>query len=178
LTETRQEGGSDQDSSGKTTTPWTFAVKFPYGTQLTFGALTFTIGEDGDLKVLPLGLAPEHLALASSPASDSSCSGSDPYVGIYICTAKIVRGILDMTSILQPLAGASSLPSLASTPDPDSFDDYPEVRDSACGEPIEGGRLICMVAPNGDWSHNSSSRYPTIGRSEASDARTLSGGLV
>jgi hypothetical protein len=29
-----------------------------------------------------------------------------------------------------------------------------------------------MVALNGDPSHNSSSRYPVIGRSEASDART------
>jgi hypothetical protein len=51
-----------------------------------------------------------------------------------------------MTSILQPLAGASSLPSLASTPDPDSFDDYPEVRDSACGEPIEGGKAVALSA--------------------------------
>jgi hypothetical protein len=35
-----------------------------------------------------------------------------------------------------------------------------------------------MVVLSGDQSHNSSSRYPTIGRSEASDARTPSGGLV
>jgi hypothetical protein len=35
-----------------------------------------------------------------------------------------------------------------------------------------------MVAPNGDRSNNTSSRYPTIGRSETSDARTPSGGLV
>jgi hypothetical protein len=38
-------------------------------------------------------------------------------------------------------------------------------------------RLILMVAPNGDWSCNSSSRYSTIGRSE-SDAQTPSAGLV
>jgi hypothetical protein len=35
-----------------------------------------------------------------------------------------------------------------------------------------------MVAPTGAPSHNSSSRYPTIGRSEASDARTPSDRLV
>jgi hypothetical protein len=34
------------------------------------------------------------------------------------------------------------------------------------------------VALNGDRSHNSSNRYPTIRRSEASDARSLSDGLV
>jgi hypothetical protein len=43
---------------------------------------------------------------------------------------------------------------------------------------MEGGRLICMVALNGDQSHNSSNRYPTIGRSEASDAQTPSDSLV
>jgi hypothetical protein len=35
-----------------------------------------------------------------------------------------------------------------------------------------------MVAPNGDRSNNTSSKYPTIGRSEASDARTPNGSLV
>jgi hypothetical protein len=35
-----------------------------------------------------------------------------------------------------------------------------------------------MVALNGDRSNNTSSRYPTIGRSEVSNARTPSGGLV
>jgi hypothetical protein len=35
-----------------------------------------------------------------------------------------------------------------------------------------------MVALNGDQSNNTFSRYLTIGRSEASDARTPSDGLV
>jgi hypothetical protein len=35
-----------------------------------------------------------------------------------------------------------------------------------------------MVAPNGDRSRNSSSGYPTIGKSETYDARTPSIGLV
>jgi hypothetical protein len=107
-----------------------------------------------------------------------SCSGSDPCAGSYIWTANIIWGIPIVTSILRPLAGASSSSTLTSTPDPDSSDDYPEIVASACGEPTEGGHLICMVALNGDRSNNTSSRHPTIGRSEVSDARTPSGGLV
>jgi hypothetical protein len=122
----------------------TFDVKFPCGTQLTFGTLTFAAGEDGDLKMLPLGPGLEHLALASLSASRRSCSGSYSSVGSYIRTAKIIQGIPTVTSILRPLAGASS--SLASTPDLDSSDDYPEIGANACGEPVEGGHLICMVA--------------------------------
>jgi hypothetical protein len=61
-----------------------FDVKFSCGTQLTFGSLTFTVGEDGDLKMLPPGLAPEHLALASPAVSGGSCSGSDLCAGSYI----------------------------------------------------------------------------------------------
>jgi hypothetical protein len=156
--------------------PRTFDVKFPCGTQLTFGTLTFAAGEDEDLKMLPLGPGLEHLALASLSASGGSCSGSDPSVGSYIRTAKIIRGIPTVTSILWPLAGASS--SSASTPDLDSSDDYPEIGASAYGKPVEGGHLICMVAPNGDRSNNTSSRYLTIGRLKASNAQTLRGGLV
>jgi hypothetical protein len=72
--------------------PRTFGVKFPYGTQLTFGSLTFDTGEDGDLKMLPPGLAPEHPALASTTASGGSCLGVDPCAGTYIQTTEIVRG--------------------------------------------------------------------------------------
>jgi hypothetical protein len=35
-----------------------------------------------------------------------------------------------------------------------------------------------MVALAGGPSHNSSSRYPTIGRSEASDAQTPNDGMI
>jgi hypothetical protein len=158
--------------------PRTFDVKFPCGAKLTFGSLTFAAGEDEDLKMLPLGPAPENLALASSLASSGSCSGSDPCTESYIRTAKIVRGIPVMTSILRPLAEASSSSSSASTPDPNLSDDYPEIGANACGEPTEGGHLICMMAPNGDRSYNNSSRYPTIRRSEVSYAQTSSGSLV
>jgi hypothetical protein len=49
---------------------------------------------------------------------------------------------------------------------------------SACENSIEDIRLILMVAPNGDRSCNSSSGYPTIRRSETSDAKTPSARLV
>jgi hypothetical protein len=83
-----------------------------------------------------------------------------------------------VTSILRLLAGASSSSTSVLTPDLDSSDDYSEIGASAYGEPAEGGCLVCMVAPNGDWSNNTYSRYPTIKRSETFDARTPSGGLV
>jgi hypothetical protein len=107
-TEVRQVGGSAQYPSRKTMEPKTFDVKFPCGTQLTFGSLTFATGEDEDLKMLPPGPAPEHLALASLAASGRSCSGSNPCVGSYIQTTKIIWGILVVTSILRPFVGASS----------------------------------------------------------------------
>jgi hypothetical protein len=67
---------------------------------------------------------------------------------------------------------------LVSTSDSDSSDDYPEIGASDCGEPTKDGHFIYMVASNDDRSSNTSSRYPTIGRSEVSDARTPSGGLA
>jgi hypothetical protein len=54
-TKARQEGGSAQDPSTKTMASRTFDVKFPYGTQLTFGSLIFAAGENGELKMLSLG---------------------------------------------------------------------------------------------------------------------------
>jgi hypothetical protein len=70
-TEVRQVGASAQDSSEKTMAPRMFDVVFPYDTQLIFGSLIFVTGEDGDLKMLPTGPTPKHLALASSLASGS-----------------------------------------------------------------------------------------------------------
>jgi hypothetical protein len=154
--------------------PWTFAVKFPPGTEFTFWSLTFAAGEDGDLKMLPPGPPPEHLALAPSSTSSGSCSGLDPCARLYICTANLIWGIPIVTSILRPLTGALSPSSSTSTPDQDSSDDCLEIRTDACGEPVECSRLVLMVASNRDRSHNCFSRYPTVGRSEASDARTPS----
>jgi hypothetical protein len=83
-----------------------------------------------------------------------------------------------VTSTLQPLDGVSGSSTSASTPDSDSADDYPENRASACGEPAQDNCFIYMVALNDDRTSNTSSRCLTIGRSEASNARTPSGGLA
>jgi hypothetical protein len=83
-----------------------------------------------------------------------------------------------VTSTLQPLVGASDSSTSTSTPDSDSADDYPEIGASACEEPVKDGRFIYMVAPNGDRSSNTSSRYLTIRRSETSDVQTPSDGLA
>jgi hypothetical protein len=157
--------------------PWKFDMKLPLSTQFTFGSLTFTAGEDG-LKMLPPGPAPEHPTLAPSFASGGACSSLDHFVGLYIRTAKLVRGIPIVVSTLRPFIGALSSSSSASSPGRDSSDDYLKIGANACGNSAEDGRLILMVAPNGDRSRNSSSGYPTIGRSEASHAQTPSTGVV
>jgi hypothetical protein len=158
--------------------PWSFDVKFPCGTQFTFGSLTFVAGEDGDLKMLPPGTAPEHPAPAPSSTSGGTCSGSNPFAGLYIRTAKLVRGIPIVTSTLRLVVRVSSSSSSASSPNRDSSSDYPEIGASACGNSAEDGRLILMVAPDGDQARNSFSGYPTIRRSEATDAQTPSTELV
>jgi hypothetical protein len=120
--------------------------------------------------MLPPGPVPEHPAPAPSSTSDDACSDLDPFAGLYIRTAKLVRGILIVTSILRPFIGASSSSSSASSPDRDSSNNYPEIRASVCEKSAEDDRLIFMVAPNGDQYRNNSSGYPNIGRCEASDA--------
>jgi hypothetical protein len=73
-------------------------VKFPCGTQFTFGSLTFVTGE-GDLKMLPLEAALERLMLVHgtdpcSPANSSTsggvCSRSDPCAWLFIRIVEIV----------------------------------------------------------------------------------------
>jgi hypothetical protein len=76
------------------------------------------------------------------------------------------------------MAGASSSSSSAAPPDQDSTNDYPEMGGSLCWNSTEEGHLIIMVAPAGAPSHNSSSRYPTIERSEVSDAWTPNDGMI
>jgi hypothetical protein len=91
----------------------------------------------------------------------------DSFAGLYIRTAKIVQGILVVTSILRPLLGASSSSSSAASPKPDSSDDYPKIGVGTCGDSVVESHLICS---NKDPSRNSSSRYTDIGRSEVSHA--------
>jgi hypothetical protein len=69
-------------------TPWTFDVKFPRGTEFTFGSLTFVVGEDGDVRMLPPGEATEHTAPSS--ASSGTQADSDFFDEPYICTVKLV----------------------------------------------------------------------------------------
>jgi hypothetical protein len=83
-----------------------------------------------------------------------------------------------VTTILRPCAGASSSSSSALSSDQGSSENYPKIEVSSCGSPTDVSCLICMVARNEDLPHHSSSGYPTIGRSEASDARTPSTGLI
>jgi hypothetical protein len=157
-------------------TPWTFNVKFPPGTKFTFGSLTFAAGEDRDLRMLPPGETTEHTAHSS--ASSGTQADSNFFDGLYIRTVKLVRGIPIVTTILRPCAGASSSSSSALSSDQGSSEDYPEIGVSTCGSSADISRLIFMVAPNEDQPHHSCSGYPTIGRSEASDARTPSTGLI
>jgi hypothetical protein len=56
------------------------------------------------------------------------------FKGLYIRTAKLIRGIPAVTSILWPLAGVSSSSSAAASLEPDSSDDYPKIRVDAYGD--------------------------------------------
>jgi hypothetical protein len=117
-------------------------------------------------------------SLTTSTTSGGACSGLDLFAGLYIHTTKIIWCILIVTSTLQPLAGSSSSSSLAASPNQDSSNDYHEIGVSAYVDFAGEGRLIFMVALNGDLSHNSLSRYPTIGRSKASDTQTSNDGMI
>jgi hypothetical protein len=157
-------------------TPWTFDIKFPRGTEFTFRLLTFAAGEDRDLRMLPPGEAVEHIAPSS--VSSETQAGSDLFDGAYIRTVKLIRGIPVVTTILRPCAGAASSSPSALSSDQGSSENYPEIGVNTCESSASTSRLICMVAPNEDQPHHSSSGYPTIGRSEASDVRTPSTRLI
>jgi hypothetical protein len=81
-------------------------------------------------------------------------------------------------TILRPCARAASSSPSALSSDQGSSEDYPEIGVNTCESSVSTSRLICMVAPNEDQPRHSSSWYPTIGRSEVSDTRTPSTGLV
>jgi hypothetical protein len=83
-----------------------------------------------------------------------------------------------VTSTLWPCTRAPSSSSSASSPSQDSSDDYPKIGANACGNSAKDSRLILIVAPNWDWSRNSSSGYPTIRTSKTYDAQTPHAGLV
>jgi hypothetical protein len=126
--------------------------------------------------MLPPGEAVEHIAPSS--VSSETQAGSDLFDGPYIRTVKLIRGIPVVTTILRPCAGAASSSPSALSSDQGSSENYPEIGVNTCESSTNTSRLICMVAPNEYQPRHSSSGYPTIGRSEASDARTPSTGLV
>jgi hypothetical protein len=85
-------------------------------------------------------------------------------------------GLLRFESLCRAVPSGSS--TSGASRDHDSTDDYPEIGGSTYWNFVEEGHLIIMVAPAGAPSQNSSSRYFTIGRSEALDVRTPSDILV
>jgi hypothetical protein len=117
---------------------WDFDMKFPLDTQFTFGSLTFAAGEDGNLKMLPPGSASEQPTPAPSSASGGACSGADSFVGLYIRTTELIRGIPVVTFTLKPFIEASSSSSSTSSPDRGSSDDYPKIEASGCGNSRQG----------------------------------------
>jgi hypothetical protein len=164
--------------------PCTLSIKFSYDTQFTFVSLMFNAEKDRNLELLTRGPPQKHPASVygqalylptCSSTSGSVCSYLNPYTGSYHRTAK--TGISIEAPIFQPSAGTSSYSSVVS-PGQDFTDDYPKIRGSTYWNSTDEGRLIIMVAPIEAPSQNNSSRYSTIGRSEASDAQTPGDRLV
>jgi hypothetical protein len=160
-------------------TPWTFSIKFSYGTQFTFRSLMFAAREDENLELLTRGSTPKNSAPIYGkapyyPADPSTlgraCSGLNPYTRSYYLSAMISQGLLIVTTISQPSAGAVSSSSSGASLDQDSLKNYPEIGGNACWNPAIEDRRINMVAPAVASSQNNSSSYPTIRVSEASDA--------
>jgi hypothetical protein len=116
--------------------PWTFNIKFPYNTQLTFESLMFAVGEDDNLELLTQDPTLKHLVpvyaqapylLASSSTSGGSYSGLNPYVWPYHRVAKTTQGLPIRAHTFQPSAGISSSSTSGASPYQDSTDDYPEI---------------------------------------------------
>jgi hypothetical protein len=126
--------------------------------------------------MLPPGEAGEHIAPSST--SSETQAESDFFDGPYIRTVKLIRGIPVVTTILQPCVGAASSSPSPLSSDQGSSKNYPEIGVNTYESSASTSRLICMVAPNEDQPRHSSSGYPIIRRSEASDARTPSTGLI
>jgi hypothetical protein len=101
--------------------------------------------------------------------SGEDCSSLNPRAGSYYLSVMTSQERPIWKTILRPLAGASSS---TVTLDRDSAKEYPEIEGSACWNPAIEARRINMVGPVRGYSHNSSSKYPTIGGFEEFDART------
>jgi hypothetical protein len=143
----------------------------------------FAIGEDRNLELLTRGLAPRHpmpvYGIAPYyPVDPSTLGGAyldlNPHVGSYYLSARTYQECPVEKTIFQSSAGTSSSSSSVATPDRDSIKDYPKIRGSACWNPAIEAHRISMVGPDRGNSQNNSSKYPTIGVFEASDAWTPS----
>jgi hypothetical protein len=104
--------------------------------------------------------------------------GLNPQAGPYYLSTMTSQGCPIRKTILWSSPRASSLSSLGATPDRDSIKDYPEIGGNACWNPAIEACCISMVGPVRGNSQNSSSKYPTIGGSEAFDAQTPSSNVV
>jgi hypothetical protein len=147
----------------------------------------FTTGEDKNLKLLTQGPAPKHPAPvyrkapyypADPSTSDGAYSNLNPYAGPYYLSTMTSLERPIRKTIIQPSTGASSSSSSGATPDQDSLEDYPKIGGSACWNPAIEAHHINMVGPVRGNSQISFSKYPTIGGSETSDARTPSNNIV
>jgi hypothetical protein len=134
----------------------------------------FATGEDRNLELLTQGPTPKCLApvygqapylSASSSTSGEACSGLNSYIGPYHRVVKTTHELPIEAHISQPSARTSNSSTSRASPDQDSTTDYPEIEGSTCWNSAEDGSLIIIVAPARAPSQNSSSRYPTIGRS-------------
>jgi hypothetical protein len=145
----------------------------------------FATGEDENLELLTRGSALKHPASVYGktpyyPADLSTlggvCSCLNPYAGPYYLTVMISRGSRSGRPSASHRLGQHAHLHQGHFPDQDSTKDYPKIGGSCCWSPTVEGCLITMVdsAP----SKKSASKYPTIERSEASNARTPDDRLV
>jgi hypothetical protein len=118
------------------------------------------------------GKARYYLACPSSSSTpDRAYSGLNYYAGSYYISVTMSQGYLTMPPIFQPSVGTSNSSSSGASPDQDFIEDYLEIRGSAYWNPAIEVHRLSMVGPARMPSHNSSSRYPTINGSEASDTQ-------
>jgi hypothetical protein len=104
----------------------------------------FTVGEDGNLKLLTQGPVPRHHApvygkalyyptdLPTSSTSGGAYLGLNPRAWPYYFSAMMSQGRPIGTSIFQPSTRTSSSSSSGVTPDWDSIEDYLDIGGSIC----------------------------------------------
>jgi hypothetical protein len=109
-------------------------------------------------------------SIASASGGDHSCL--NPYAGSYAPTTMTSWGHPIGVPVSWAPAETSSPTSSSTSTGRDSIEDYPEIMGSVYGNPTIETRHINMVGPTRAPSHNSTSRYPTIKRSKASNAWT------